>query len=125
MPQRGHTVAQLVDALRYKPEGHGFDSQWCQWNFLLTQSFRLHYGPGVNSASNRNEYQEYILWGKGSQCVGLTTLPPSCADCLEICEPQPPGTLRACQGDCFYATKMKQNVTAMLNAVYSLWYHYL
>jgi hypothetical protein len=24
--------------------------------------------------------------------VGLTTLPPSCADCLEIWEPQPPGT---------------------------------
>jgi hypothetical protein len=29
--------------------------------------------------------------------VGLTTLPPSCADCLEVWEPQPPGTLRACQ----------------------------
>jgi len=36
--------------------------------------------------------------GKGSQCVGLTTLPLSCADCLEIWEPQPPGTLRACPG---------------------------
>jgi len=24
-------------------------------------SFRLHYGPGVDPASNRNEYQEYIL----------------------------------------------------------------
>jgi len=23
-------------ALRYKPEGHGFDSRWCQWNFSLT-----------------------------------------------------------------------------------------
>jgi len=22
--------------------------------------------------------------GKGGQCAGLTTLPPSCADCLEI-----------------------------------------
>jgi len=27
----------------------------------LTYSFRLHYGPGVDSASNRNEYQEYCL----------------------------------------------------------------
>jgi len=35
---------------------------------------------------------------KDGWCVGLTTLPPSCADCLEIWEPQPPGTLRACQG---------------------------
>ena len=33
--------------------------------------------------------------GKGSRCIGLTTLPPSCADCLEIWEPQPPGTHRA------------------------------
>jgi hypothetical protein len=36
--------------------------------------------------------------GKGGRCVGLTTLPPSCADCLEIWEPQIPGTLRACPG---------------------------
>jgi hypothetical protein len=28
-------VAQLVEALRYKPEGCGFDSQWCHWNFSL------------------------------------------------------------------------------------------
>jgi hypothetical protein len=28
----------------------------------------------------------------------LTTLPPSCADCLEIWELQPPGTLKACTG---------------------------
>ena len=24
-----HAVAQLVEALRYKPEGRGFDSRWC------------------------------------------------------------------------------------------------
>jgi len=38
------------------------------------------------------------LGGKGGRCVGLTTLSPSCADCLEIWEPQPPGTLWACPG---------------------------
>ena len=32
----GHAVAQLVEALRYKPEGHGFNSRWCHWNFILT-----------------------------------------------------------------------------------------
>jgi hypothetical protein len=31
--------------------------------------------------------------GKDGRCLGLTTLPPSCADCLEIWEPQIPGTL--------------------------------
>jgi hypothetical protein len=34
--------------------------------------------------------------GKGGRYVGLTTLQLSCADCLEIWEPQPLGTLRAC-----------------------------
>ena len=38
-----------------------------------------------------------IFWGdKGGRCIGLTNLPPSCADYLEIWEPQPPGTLWAC-----------------------------
>ena len=55
----GHAVAQLVEALCYKPEGRGFDSRWCYWIFSLTQSFR--HGPEVYSASNRNEYQEYFL----------------------------------------------------------------
>jgi hypothetical protein len=32
----GHTVAQLVEALRYKPEGRGFDSRWYHWHFSLT-----------------------------------------------------------------------------------------
>ena len=31
----GHTVAKLVDALCYKPEGHRFDSRWCHSNFNL------------------------------------------------------------------------------------------
>jgi hypothetical protein len=51
----------VVEALRYKPEGCAIDSLWFHWNFSLTKSFRSHYGPGVDSASNRNEYQEYIL----------------------------------------------------------------
>jgi len=29
--------------------------------FIAFKSFRSHYGPGVDSASNRNEYQKYFL----------------------------------------------------------------
>ena len=79
--------------MHYKPEGRGFDSNWCNWN----HSGRT-VAPGVDSASNRNEYKEYLLGGKSGRCVGLTTLPPSCVDCLEIWEPQSPGTLRVCPG---------------------------
>jgi hypothetical protein len=31
----GHAVAQLVEALRYKLEGRGFDSRWCHCNLSL------------------------------------------------------------------------------------------
>jgi hypothetical protein len=31
----GQALAQLVEALHYKPEGHGFNSRWCHWNFSL------------------------------------------------------------------------------------------
>jgi hypothetical protein len=84
-------VLQFVKALRYKPEDRGLDSRWCHWNF----------GTGRDSASNGNEYQEYIVGGGGGKygrCVRLTTLPPSCADCLEIWEPQPRGAFRASPG---------------------------
>ena len=91
-------MAQLVEALRQKQEGRGFDSRWCHWNFSFIKSFRLHYGPGVDSASNRNEYQEYFVEVKGGQCVRLTILPTSRAECLEILALQAPGTLRACPG---------------------------
>jgi len=47
--------------------------------FIDIKSFRSRYGPGVGSASNINEYQEHFLGSKGGRCVGLTTLPPSCA----------------------------------------------
>jgi hypothetical protein len=55
-----------VGVLCYKLEGRGIDSQWCHWNLSLTYSFRPHYGPGVDTASNRNEYQEYILGVKAA-----------------------------------------------------------
>jgi hypothetical protein len=59
-------------------------------SFSSTWSFQPHCGPRVGSAPNINEFQE-CWW-----CVRLTTLPPSCTDCLEIWEPHSPGTLRAC-----------------------------
>jgi len=60
---RGSTV---VKVLCYKSEGCWFDPIWCHWNFSLTYSFRSYYGPGVDSASNRNEYQEHFLGVKAA-----------------------------------------------------------
>jgi len=62
----GHAMEQLVEALRYTSEGRGFDSRWCHWNFSLTQSFQPHYGPGVDSVSNRKECLQYFLGVKSA-----------------------------------------------------------
>jgi hypothetical protein len=108
-----HAVAELVEALRYKPEGRGFDSRWSHWHFSLTGSFRPNYGPGFGSAYNINEYQEYFLGAKGGRSIGQTTLPLSCAYCLEVWELHPSESHRACPGpyrDCFIKHSLESNV---------------
>jgi hypothetical protein len=74
----------------------------CYMNYDLRKVRRV---AGVDPASNRNDTRN-ISWrgDKGCRYVGLATLPPSRADCLEIWESQPPWTLKACPGlerDCF------------------------
>ena len=66
---------------------------------------------GVDSASNRNEYQGYFLEGKDGT-LGLT-LPPSCADCLEFWGSQYPGALRAPLEACIG--------TAFTTCIFSTW----
>jgi len=68
------------------------------WAFFIDIILTVTLWPWVDSVANRNEYQKYFWGGKGGRCVGLTTLPPTCAGSLEIWEPQTPGTLRAYPG---------------------------
>ena len=49
-------MAQLVEALRYKPEGHGFDSRWCHNPSGRTMALGLTQLLTNMSASN-------ISWG--------------------------------------------------------------
>ena len=65
-------MVQLVDALRYKrkfavsiPDGGHYSR-----NMVL----------GSTPTLNRNEYQAYLLEGKGDRRVRLKTLPPSCSN---------------------------------------------
>jgi hypothetical protein len=81
-----YSVAQIVEAQHYKPEGQGFHSRCGYWNISLTYSFRPRYGCEVDSASNINKHHEFSLGGKDGRCVVMTTLPPSRDDFLEILE---------------------------------------
>jgi hypothetical protein len=62
------------------------------WHIPSIRIMALGLTQPLTEMSTRN-----ISWGKGGRCVGLTTLPPSCADCLDIWEPQPPG-IQSCNG---------------------------
>jgi hypothetical protein len=70
----------VVEALCYKPEGRGVESRRGNWNFFsIYLILPAALGPGVYSASNRNEYQKRknICGVERGRNVMLTTLPPS------------------------------------------------
>jgi len=72
----------VVKALCYYSEGPGINP-WSLGIFSGASDSSM--CPGVDSAS-KNEYQD-IPGGKDGRCVRVMTLPPSCAECLEILEP--------------------------------------
>ena len=55
---RGGTV---VKVLCYNRKVAGSIPAGVSGFFIDIKSFRSHYGPGVDSDSNRNNYQEYFL----------------------------------------------------------------
>jgi hypothetical protein len=90
-----HALAYLVEALCYKPEGRGIESRWGRF-FQLTYSFQPHYGPGVDSASNRNEYQESFWWQKAAGIHGWQPCRHLRVECLDqVWNPRRLTTLRA------------------------------
>ena len=63
----GTAVAQWLKCCATKSEGRWFDSSRVSLEFFIDiKSFRSHYGPVVDSASNRNEYQEHFLGVKAA-----------------------------------------------------------
>ena len=55
-------MAQLVEALGYKPEDRGFRFPMVSLEFFIDVMLPTALWPWVDSACNRNEYQEYFLW---------------------------------------------------------------
>jgi len=94
---KGRSVAQLV-------EGTGRQAGRSRVRFPMVSSefFYCHnpsirtMAPGLTQILTEKKVPEIFPGGKVGRCVWLTTLRPSCADCLEIWGTQPPGTLRAC-----------------------------
>jgi hypothetical protein len=94
-----HVVAQLVEALRYMPEGRGLDSRRCHRHNPSCRTMAQGSTQPLTEMTTRN-----ISWGKGGWCIGLTNLQPSFAYCHAVWKPVRPGALRACPAlyrDCF------------------------
>ena len=60
-PQWGTAVAQWLRCCVTNRKVAGSIPAGVSGFFIDIKSFRSHYGPGVDSASNRNEYQEHFL----------------------------------------------------------------
>jgi hypothetical protein len=63
------------------------DPSWHRGFFIDKKFFRLYCGPGVDSASNRNEYQEYFLGVKAAGQRKADNLTTILRRCHEIWEP--------------------------------------
>jgi hypothetical protein len=95
----GDRRGTVVKVLRYKSDGRWFDPRWCHWNWnnpadriMILGSTQL-----LTEMSTRS-----LPGGKGSRCVGLTTLPPSCAVVMKSGKLnflEPSGPLQACKGN--------------------------
>ena len=59
--EMGTAVAQWLKCCATNSKVAGSIAAGVSGFFIDIKSFRTHYGPGVDSASNRNEYQEYFL----------------------------------------------------------------
>jgi hypothetical protein len=51
-------LASVLEALRYKPEGRGFETLWGEWIFSVYLILPAALGPGVYSASNTTVCQK-------------------------------------------------------------------
>ena len=57
----GTAVAQWLRCCTTNRKVAGLNPAGVSGFFIDIKSFRSHYDPGVDSASNRNEYREYFL----------------------------------------------------------------
>ena len=62
----GTAVAQWLRSCATNQKVAGLIPAGVSGFFFEIKSFQSHYGPGVDSASNRNEYQEYFLGVKAA-----------------------------------------------------------
>ena len=63
---KGNAVAQWLRCCATNRKVPGSIPAGVSGFFIGIKSFRSHYGPGIDSASNRNEYQEYFLGVKAA-----------------------------------------------------------
>jgi hypothetical protein len=108
---RGHAVMLAVEALRYRPEGCGFDGVIgiFNWHNPSGRTKALSSTQPLTEMSTRN-----ICWvRRADKLIAL------CADCHEIWELQNPGAFRVCTGIALPFTVLNRIVDIISQAVKS------
>jgi hypothetical protein len=91
-------------ALRHKPTGRGFDSRWCHLEFFVDIILPVALWPWGSTHPLTEMSTNVFPGGKRGRCVGLTTLPPSCAVVMKsgnLNYLEPSGPLPACNGTAY------------------------
>ena len=83
-PDIREVMTELVETLRHKLEGRGFDYRCGKWDFVSLIASGYTIVLGVESVCNENECQHFVLVGKVGRCLKLSSMPPSYAGSLEI-----------------------------------------
>ena len=64
--RQGTAVAQCLSCCVTNRKVAGSIRDGVSGFFIDIKYLRSHYGPGIDSASNRHEHQEYFLWVKAA-----------------------------------------------------------
>ena len=98
--------------------------------FIDIKSFRSHYGPGVDSASNRNEYREDFLGVKAAgaySCQPTTILVPLSRNLRALTSWNPLGRPRPVKGLLYLYLYIITNSVFVVHETYNItvWRHHI
>jgi hypothetical protein len=124
----------VVKALSYKPEGLGFETRWGEVFLPSYLIFLAALGPGVYSASTRNDYQKEKIY-LGSKAAaggqGWQTYRHLWADCLDnvvesLTSHNPIGLHGLLQGKLYFYFQYSHSSTAVVQIhthIFSIFMH--
>jgi hypothetical protein len=116
-----YSITEWGTRWHYKLENRGFDSRGVIWIIHWLKLSGCTVAQGSTQPLQEMSTTGYLLDGKGIRCVGLTALPPSCAESLEIlgasrsCCPKGLSRVYHWESSCMYSKATRYEGTQDVN----------